>query len=431
MRTAPCQGDQAPLLLRVGLGAVWVYEGLVVSLLAPAPLLLIVLPWSHLAPGEAATWARLFGAGEILLGLLLIRGWLVRPLGLLQSALLFILTLGAARLVPGFLLDPTAPAAKNAALLLAGLCLPLLPGGRAVSPSERWKARAVPVLLRLGLAALWIYEGLILKWLVRTQAGLLLVARTGMIPAQIPRFLALLGGLEVALGAAVLVGLWVRELAVLQVALLTVFTAIVGWTSPAYLTHPLGGLVKNVGAIGCALALYCTGGGALALDGWLARSPRSRRWGFRLALHGCYATSIAAAGIYGLQRHAAATPTLGELLHKLHLDEMSQAEDLASLLRREGGWRLPVAAPLWALAWVLGGLTVIAGTGAMLRFDLWMEGRASLLYARAMDRLPAEEGLVGRALQAVAGREAQHRNLLRDHLEAVRRARRGGRRRGR
>ncbi len=422
MRTAPRECDQAALLLRVGLGAVWVYEGLVPNLLAPAPLLLLVLPWSDIPPGEAMKWARILGAGEVLLGLLLIRGWLVRPLAALQCALLVVLTLGTGFLGQRPPLDPTGPLVKNVALILAGLCLLLLPSSREGATVESWRAQAIPMLLRLSLAILWIYQGLILKWLVQDPAGLMIVARSGMVPAHIPRFLALLGGTEVALGVAVLAGFWVRGLAVLQVALLTAFTGVVGWTSPAYLSEPLGGLVKNLGIIGCALALYCTGGGAFSLDTWLARSPRLRRWRFCLALHGCSITSVAAAVIYGLQRQAAPTPTVGELLHTLQLDEASQAEDVASLRRQQGGWRLPLDVPVCGLAWFVGGLTVILGPRVMLGFDLWMERRAGRLYARALDQLPAEEGLVARALQAVQGRQAQHQKLLRDHLEAMRQA---------
>ncbi len=427
MRPAPRGGDQSTLHLRVGLGAVWVYEGLIQSLLAPTTLPLLLLPWSHGTPGGAMQWARVLAAGEVLLGVLLIRGWWIRPLAVLQSTLLLVLTLRAGTLVPRFLLDPTAPLAKNVALILAGFCLLLLLGDRPGTRPEWWRTQAIPILLRLSLGFVWVYEGLILKWLLWSPADLAIVARTGMVPGHIPRFLALLGGMEMALGAAILIGLWVRELAVLQVALLTAITAIVGYTSPAYLSDPLGGLVKNVAIIGCALALYCTEGGPFALDAWLARSPHARRWGCRLALHGCYTASIAAAEIYGLQQQAVPSPTLGELLHKLQVDETSQAEDLVSLLRRQGGRKLPLAVPVRGLAWIVGGLTVIAGTQAILRFDLWLEGRAGRLYSRALDGLSADEGLVARALQAVEGREAQHRKLLRDHLEARRRHSRGGR----
>ncbi len=131
---------------------------------------------------------------------------------------------------------------------------------------------------------------------------------------------------------------------------------------------------------------------------------------------------MAAAVIYGMQRQAAPTLTAGELLQKLQLDEAGQTEDLTSLLRQQGGWRLPVGIPVCGMAWIVGGLTVILGPRVMLGFDLWLERRAGRLYADARGQLPAEEGLVARALQAVEGRQAQHQRLLRDHLEAMRRA---------
>lgn len=45
------EDEQVPLLLRVGLGVVWVYEGLVPKLLAPSPDLLSLVARFQPLPG--------------------------------------------------------------------------------------------------------------------------------------------------------------------------------------------------------------------------------------------------------------------------------------------------------------------------------------------------------------------------------------------
>ncbi|HWT83608.1 MAG TPA: DoxX-like family protein, partial [Candidatus Methylomirabilis sp.] len=80
--------DQLVLLLRVGVGAVWLYEGLVCKLLAPAPRLLdLIVRWQPF-PGEPMAYLKAWGAFESLLGLLLIWGWMIRSIAAVQCGLL-------------------------------------------------------------------------------------------------------------------------------------------------------------------------------------------------------------------------------------------------------------------------------------------------------------------------------------------------------
>ena len=402
---------QVPLLLRVGLGAVWVYEGLVHGSL---------LGWG----GGSLPLA--IDGFKVLLGLFLVFGWIVPWAAALQCGLLLVSTFGIAVVAPKLLIYPTGAISKNLVLFAAGLCLGILgdAGDRKGGLPPAW---VVPLILRVGLGVMWLYEGLVPKWLWPSQAEVEIVARTGMIPVHIPLFLRLLGCAEAALGLMVLVGLGTRGMAVLQVGLLGVFTAIVGWTSPAYLADPLGTLSKNLALVGSALALYRTGSGSLALDAWLARHATWQRWRLLASLQGNRAIEIGASEAYRVQAQAASDPTAQELFQKLSLDEGHHGEDLGSLIRRHGGRPLPVDPLCKGLAWILGCVTAIFGTRASLRFDLWLEEGGQTLHARCARLLPPEAGITARALQAMQTQEEQHVRLLRDHLRARRAARRGKR----
>ncbi len=411
---------QVPLLLRVGIGAVWIYGGLVGKLLAPSPELLgLTARWQPF-PGDPAAFLKAAGVFEILLGLLLIRGWMVRSVAAVQSALLVCFTIGLAVVMPQALVRLMGGISKNVALLAAGLCLVLLGGERHTTDRSVRVVRAVPLILRLGLGFVWIYEGILPKWLFPSPAEVEIVASTGLVHFHIPLFLKLLGVAEAALGFTILAGLWVRGLAVLQVGLLSAFTAIIGWTSPGTLVDPLGGLAKNLGLLGGVLALYRTGGGAFALDGWLGRNATWRRWRLLASLQWNRLIEIGAVEVYRVQAQAAVDHNTHGLLEKLRLDEANHAEDLVSLIRRHGGRPIPLAPPCRGVAWILGCLTVIFGTRASLRFDLWMEERGSSLYACCAKLLPPEAGITARAIMGMQNQEALHIRMLRDHLRAMR-----------
>jgi uncharacterized membrane protein YphA (DoxX/SURF4 family) len=414
------RGDesQVPLLLRVGVGTVWVYEGLVGKLLRPNPELVALLARAFPIPGEPAALLRALGAFEFLMSLLLFRGWMVRSVAAVQCGLLVAFSLLVGVTAPQSLLSATGTISSNAALFAAGVCLLVLGGGRDASPPSPRQIRAIPLILRFGLAPVWLHYGILLAWRSSDPAAVEIVARTGMVPGHIPTFLTCLGFLEVALGLTILLGLWVQGLAVLQVGLLTIFTLVVGRTSPAYLSDALGGLSKNLGLIGTALALYRVGGGPWALDAWLGWNATWRRWALLLTLERSLVTKVGVAEIYRVQCQAPADHEADGLLCKLQLDEADQEEDLRSLIRRHGGRPLPLAGLARGPAWVLGCITVILGPRASLGVDVWLEEHGLRLYARASRLLPPEEGITARALQAMQDRDAQHARLLRDHLRA-------------
>ena len=130
------------LLLQVSLGAIWVYDGLVTKLLAPAPHLpSLVVAW--VSPGSAELVLRGIGAVELAAGLLLVQGWRLRATALAHCAVLTGITVGLAALQPDSLLTPLGAIPQNIPLIAAGIGLLLLTGERAGPGSGRKVDRAL------------------------------------------------------------------------------------------------------------------------------------------------------------------------------------------------------------------------------------------------------------------------------------------------
>ncbi len=89
----------------------------------------------------------------------------------------------------------------------------------------------------------------------------------------------LVGGVEFFGGACVLLGLVTREAALALALVMIGAIWLVHWPHGFFLDHtgPRHGIEFNVALLGLALALVLTGGGALALDGWLALESASSR----------------------------------------------------------------------------------------------------------------------------------------------------------
>jgi len=416
---------EAPIvfLLRIGVGGLWLYDGLIFHLFARWLGVSATAGWPGLAAWlgldlPPVVQGRALGALEVALGALLLAGVLVRTAAAVQCLLLLLLTLDVALAAPAALLRPLGPLSRN--LVLLGACLGLAVAGGDAARQERRLALA----LRAGLGLMWLHEGLAVKWLLASPLEAQVWAQVGLVAAsEAPAFVRSLGLVQAALAVAVLVGLSVRRLAVLQVCLLGGALVLFGAAAPEDLVRTPGGLSRHLAMVGCALLLYQTGGGALALDTRLARSGTWRNLRLLAVLQAAWLLKTAMLTVYRLQVPAAAAE-VAHVLQKIERDDRHHADDLLALLQRRGGRRLPVGRAVAAVAWLIGCLTVIAGPRAFLGVDVWAKDRGITLYARAGRLLPPEEGIAARALQAMQGREAAHRQLL----EAARRRRgRGGR----
>ncbi len=103
--------------------------------------------------------------------------------------------------------------------------------------------RALPMkstlLLRLAVATVWFYQGLVVNLLLRDSRHLKMVAATAG-SAHAPMLLTLLGVGETLLGLCVLIGLWTRPLAITQMV------AVVGLWALAIAHGAIGDPVQTV-----------------------------------------------------------------------------------------------------------------------------------------------------------------------------------------
>ncbi len=116
--------------------------------------------------------------------------------------------------------------------------------------------RLIPLILRVGLGFVWIYEGLVPKFLVSPAQEVEIVARSHLVPFDARAFVTGLGVVEVILGLALWMGLCVKWVTAVQLFLLMVFTLSLAATAPQFLLDPLGGISKNVGLIAATVCLY-------------------------------------------------------------------------------------------------------------------------------------------------------------------------------
>jgi uncharacterized protein YqjF (DUF2071 family) len=112
-------------------------------------------------------------------------------------------------------------------------------------------------LLRVGMASIWITEGLFPKILFQQSMELEVVRRSGLVPVEPSTFLLFMGAAQVASGIAVLVldGRARRALLACQAASLLVLPLLVALPEPTLFVHPFGPMTKNVPILAGTVAL--------------------------------------------------------------------------------------------------------------------------------------------------------------------------------
>ncbi|MBB1594640.1 SDR family oxidoreductase [Achromobacter sp. UMC46] len=105
-----------------------------------------------------------------------------------------------------------------------------------------------PGLLRGALALIWLWTAVCSAWLYPVAGSLALLEPVGLRGAAALAALYLAAGLDFALGIATL---WRpgRRLWAAQLALVLGYTAVIAVTSPEFLLHPFGPVLKNVAVI--------------------------------------------------------------------------------------------------------------------------------------------------------------------------------------
>lgn len=120
------------------------------------------------------------------------------------------------------------------------------------------------LVVRVAIAATWLYQGLWLKVIAADPHHLAIVESIGG-PMTPLAFLRLIGAGETLLALGVLSGVWHRFLAVFQIALLVAMNALGILFGGGAIERPLRLVVQNLPFILCVALLGLHGPGALAL----------------------------------------------------------------------------------------------------------------------------------------------------------------------
>jgi len=232
-------------LLRVGNASIWLATGLLV--LAPSYRAIGEAQLDALGLPHLLMWVTC--AGEVVLALVIATrapGWLFT---LLPTTMIAAFTLILALHDPLLLAHPLGVLSKNLPVLaLIWVSFEVHRSG--------WTPRATR-WLRVGMAIVWITEGLFPKLLFQ-QAWEVELVGSYVRPIDPATFLRVVGALQIVSGvlALTLRGNWLRALLAGQFVALLVLPTLVGLREPHWLTHPFGPLTKNLPILaGTALAL--------------------------------------------------------------------------------------------------------------------------------------------------------------------------------
>jgi hypothetical protein len=193
-------------------------------------------------------WAT--NGGELAVALWVLRGPMSRLLAALQIGAVLAFTILLAVIEPMLLVSPFGMLTKNIPFVAVVIAAYLL-------ERERWTAR-VERLLAIGMACIWITEGLFPKLLFQQSIELDMAPAAGLTFAPPWLLVGAVGVLQVASGIAVLL-LPRRPRAWLlfaQTAALLVLPLIVGFIAPYLWVHPFGPFSKNLPILTGTFLLY-------------------------------------------------------------------------------------------------------------------------------------------------------------------------------
>jgi nucleoside-diphosphate-sugar epimerase len=114
--------------------------------------------------------------------------------------------------------------------------------------SDRWHARlySLKPMLRLSIAFLWIYTGIVSAFIYPKPSSFALLARVGIPNAVAPLALYGAAALDFCLGLATLFRYRLTIVGLIQIALILIYTLLISVGIPELWTHPFGPISKNV-----------------------------------------------------------------------------------------------------------------------------------------------------------------------------------------
>jgi hypothetical protein len=128
----------------------------------------------------------------------------------------------------------------------------------AIAPELSLRLAVLHALVRSLLAVIFVYHGVVPKWLYPQGGELLMLERTGLVPGVETTLLWLLGFVEVLIGIGLLTlgrSKWLLGAVSLMLAGLTGAVVI---TQPETLTAPINALTFNAALLGLIAAVWVT-----------------------------------------------------------------------------------------------------------------------------------------------------------------------------
>jgi uncharacterized membrane protein YphA (DoxX/SURF4 family) len=145
------------------------------------------------------------------------------------------------------------------------------------------RADCAVLTLRIGLAFIWIWESLGTKFLFDPDRSLALLRGTNLFGDLVIPALNLICAFELMIGVMLLIGLWVRPLAWVQIVVMAVFMVVIASVYPDLYKEPTAPIAKNIPIMAAALATWFLGPDSRSLD---ARRKRAMDTGETLSSEG-------------------------------------------------------------------------------------------------------------------------------------------------
>ena len=112
------------------------------------------------------------------------------------------------------------------------------------------------LMLRLSIAFIWIWTGLVVLFFYPIEDSLALIAPLGL-PEQIALLIIWVTAIfEIFLGAMLIANWRVRLWSAIQIGMIGAFTLLVTITAPEMWLHPFGPISKNVPLLAATIILY-------------------------------------------------------------------------------------------------------------------------------------------------------------------------------
>ena len=127
------------------------------------------------------------------------------------------------------------------------------------SQAERWHAGLyfLRPLLRLSIAFLWIWSGIVSIFFFPHQQSYQYLAASGITGNAAPFILYGLALLDIALGLTTLFSSRIRQLMLFQLTIIILYTLTISFTLPEFWLHPFGPVLKNIPLV-ATLLVYLT-----------------------------------------------------------------------------------------------------------------------------------------------------------------------------